>query len=143
MNIDPWNIFTSNFGQMPKPYTAFATLIDMALYLFVTIKVGHARTKHKVQAPSVDGPPIFQRVFRVQQNTLEQLALHLPLLWIAAYAMDDVFAAAFGSVWIFGRILYAIRYYDKAQRRTKGFIISMTANAILFIGCLASVIASF
>jgi hypothetical protein len=57
--------------------------------------------------------------------------------------MDDVFAAAFGCVWTFGRMLYALRYYQKAQRRFKGFIIGMTANAILFLGALAGTIASF
>ncbi len=142
MNIDPWNIFSADFGQMPKPYTAFVTLIDMAIYFAVTLVVGRARLKHKVQAPSIDGPPTFHRVFRVQQNTLEQLAQHLPLLWIAAFAMDDVFAAAFGSVWAFSRILYAMRYYDKASRRTKGFIIGIIANMILFLGAVTGVIAS-
>ena len=142
MNIDPWNIFTANFGQMPKPYTALVTLLEMALYMALTINVGRARGKYKVEAPSTDGPPKFMRIFRVQQNMLEQLALHLPLLWIAAFAMDDVFAAAFGCIWSFGRVLYAVRYYEKASRRTKGFMISMAANAALFIGSLAGVIAS-
>jgi glutathione S-transferase len=142
MNIDPWNIFTANFGQMPKPYTAFVTLIDMAIYFYVSFNVARGRGKHKVTAPSIDGPPAFQRLFRVQQNTLEQLVQHLPILWIAAFAMDDVFAASFGCIWSFSRILYAIRYYDKPNRRMKGFIIGMTANGILFLGCLAGVIGA-
>lgn len=143
MTPDPWNIFTHNFGTMPAPYTAFVTLLDMVLYFFVTFNVGRARGKYKVAAPSVDGPEVFQRIFRVHMNTLEQLAMHLPLLWMAAFAMDDVFAASFGSVWLLGRVLYARGYYRKAKSRSKGFFIGIFVNAILFIGTMAGAIASF
>jgi glutathione S-transferase len=143
MTPDPWHVLTANFGEMPKPYTAFATLLDMALYLFVLINVSRARTQHKIEVPKTEGPADFQRVLRAQINTTEHLVLHLPLLWIAAYAMDDVFAALLGFIWCFGRSLYAVRYYQKAGRRLKGFAISMLANLILLLGALAGTIASF
>jgi glutathione S-transferase len=143
MTLDPWNIFTATFGQVPKPCTAFMTLMEMALYFILSLNVAFARNKYKVEAPSVDGPIEFRRIFRVQMNMLEQLVFHLPLMWIAAYAMDDVFAASFGSVWLLGRVIYSMRYYKKATRRHKGFVISMTANAILLLGALVGTIASF
>jgi hypothetical protein len=74
---------------------------------------------------------------------VEQLILHLPLLWVAAFAMDDLFAASLGAVWAFGRVLYARGYYRKAKRRTMGFVIGMAVNALLFAGAVAGVIASF
>lgn len=143
MSVDPWHIFTTHFGLMPAPYTAFVTLLDMALYSIITFNVSRARGKYKVSAPNVDGPDIFQRIFRTQMNTVEQLVIHLPLLWIAAFSMDDVFAASFGAIWLFGRILYARGYYRKAKSRAKGFIISMFVNLILFCGAIAGTIASF
>jgi len=143
MPIDPWSVFTANFGTFPFPSTAFVTLVDMAIYFALTFNVGRARSKYKVQAPATDGPDAFQRVLRVQENTVEQLALHLPLLWIAAFAMDDIFAAAFGAIWAFSRVIYARGYYQKAKRRHKGFLIGMLVNIVLFIGALTSVIASF
>jgi glutathione S-transferase len=143
MTLDPWHVLTANFGQVPKPYTALATILDMVLYFVVTLRVMGARFKYKIEAPSIDGPLPFQRIFRVQQNTLEQLALHLPLLWIAAYAMDDVFAATLGLIWLFARVLYAARYYRKAGRRHKGFLIATLANLALFAGAVAGTIASF
>lgn len=143
MPLDPWSVFTADFGSMPKPYTAFATLVDMAIYFVITAKVGHARTKYKVPAPAIDGPEPFLRILRVQANTVEQLAQHLPILWIAAFAMDDMFAASFGAVWALARILYARGYYQKAKRRTKGFIIGMIVNGILFAGAVAGTIAAF
>jgi glutathione S-transferase len=143
MPIDPWSVFTANFGDMPKPYTAFATLIDMAIYFVLIWNVGGARRKYKIEAPATEGPDAFLRVLRVQTNTVEQLALHLPLLWIAAFAMDDAFAAAFGAIWALSRILYARGYYKKAKRRHKGFAIGMLVNLILFVGAAAGVVASF
>jgi glutathione S-transferase len=143
MPLDPWSIFTADFGGLPKPYTAFVTLLDMAIYFVIIANVGRARAQYKVKAPSTEGPDPFQRVLRVQVNTVEQLALHLPILWIAAFAMDDAFAASFGVVWALGRVLYARGYYQKAKRRTKGFVIGMVVNGILFVGALAGTLASF
>ena len=140
---DPWHIFTSDFGSVGKPYAAFVTLIDMAIYGVLTFNVGRARGKYKVQAPSTDGPEAFLRILRAQQNTVEQLVFHLPLLWIAAFAMDDIFAAAFGAIWALSRVLYARGYYQKAKRRAKGFIIGLIVNMILFAGAAAGVVASF
>jgi glutathione S-transferase len=143
VSLDPWNIFTASFGGVPKPCTAFVTLLDMMVYFAFMFNVGGARKKHKVAAPSTDGPEAFLRVLRVQENTVEQMILHLPLLWIAAYAMDDSFAASLGAVWAFSRILYARGYYDKAKRRTKGFVIGMLVNMVLLAGAMIGTMASF
>jgi uncharacterized membrane protein YecN with MAPEG domain len=143
MPIDPWHLFTVDFGAFPKPGTALVTLIDMAIYFAFTFNVGRARMKHKIDAPEMNGPEDFVRVLRVQANTVEQLVFHLPLLWIAAFAMDDAFAAAFGAVWALSRVLYARGYYKKAKRRHKGFVIGMIVNMILLIGAAAGVLASF
>lgn len=142
MTLDPWHIFTANFGHLPKPYTACVTLLDMLLYFILSFNVGRARATFKVRAPATDGPDEFQRIFRTQMNTMEQLVLHLPLLWIAAFAMSDVFAAAFGAVWWAARILYARGYYLKAKRRTKGFMIALLVNLILLLGAIAGTMAS-
>jgi len=142
MSVDPWNIFTGNFGTVGLPYTALVTLLDIGFFFFTTFKVAKARGKHKISAPFTDGPEEFLRVFRVQMNTLEQMMIHLPLLWISAFAMDDVFAASFGFVWLFSRIIYARGYYRKAKSRAKGFLLGMVMNAVLFAGAIAGVIAS-
>jgi hypothetical protein len=143
MPVDPWNLFSANFGMMPMPYTAFVTLLDMAVYFVIFMNVGRARAKYKVSAPSMEGPEAFQRILRVQANTVEQLVFHLPLLWIAAFAMDDMFAAAFGAIWALSRVIYMRGYYSKAKRRHKGFVIGMIVNAILLIASVTGVIASF
>jgi uncharacterized membrane protein YecN with MAPEG domain len=141
--MSAWSQLTYNFGEMREPYTAFVTLLDMVLYVVLTFNVGRARGKFKVDAPATDGPPEFRRIYRVQMNTLEQLALHLPLLWLAALSIGDGFAAIFGLVWVIGRTLYARDYYREAKLRARGFLVALGMNAILLIGALIGVLASF
>ena len=143
MLLDPWNVFASSFGSVPKPYTALATLLDLAIAFSLMVRVVYARKTYQVPHPSLDGPEAFVRISRVQANTIEQLVLHLPLLWIAALAMNDVFAASLGFVWALSRILYARGYYKKAKRRAKGIMIGLVVNALLFAGALAGTLASF
>ena len=122
------------------PLTALVTTLSLAVYLWVTLKVGGARAKHGVKAPNIDGPPEFQRVFRVQQNTLEQLALYVPVQWIFAAAWGDVAAAAVGALWPIGRILYALSYYQAAEKRGAGFGITFLSSAVLLIGSLVGAV---
>ena len=136
MTLDPWHVLTANFGEFPKPYTAFATLLDMVLYFIVILNVGRARFKYKVEAPSTDGPPTFQRIFRVQMNTLEQLVAFVPALWLFAVFLSPAWASTLGTVWIIGRVFYAIGYYRAAEKRGAGFVIAFGAFAILWLGAL-------
>ncbi len=143
MLLDPWNVFSSSFGLVPKPYTALATLTDLVLAFSLMVRVVYARKTHQIPHPSLDGPETFVRIARVQVSMIEQLVLHLPLLWIAAFAMNDVFSASLGFVWALSRILYARGYYKKAKRRAKGVMIGLVVNVLLFAGALAGTIASF
>ncbi|MBV8060667.1 MAG: MAPEG family protein [Alphaproteobacteria bacterium] len=143
MSLDPWHVLTANYGHIAYPGTAFVTLLDCFLYLILTYNVGRARMKFGVPATETGGPQDLMRIIRAHLNTLEQLAFHLPVLWVAALAVSDNFATLGGAVWLFARTLYAARYYQKANRRTKGFLISMIANMVLLIGAFCGVIASF
>ncbi|MDB9338105.1 MAPEG family protein, partial [Nodularia spumigena CS-589/07] len=64
------------------PWTGLITALTLLLYLFITINVGRARAKYKVLPPQMTGNPDFERVVRVQQNTLEQTVFFLPALWL-------------------------------------------------------------
>ena len=118
------------------PLTAIVTTLALLVYVWVSLKVGGARGKFGVKAPSVDGPPDFLRVFRVQQNTLEQLALFVPALWIFASFHGDMVAAIIGLFWPIGRILYALSYYAAAEKRFAGFGLTFLPSIILVLGGL-------
>ena len=78
----------------------------------------------------------FQRVFRVHMNTLEQLVVFLPALAIFASAWGDQATAIVAVFWPIGRVLYAVRYYQSADKRGPGFGISFLSSVVLLIGGL-------
>ena len=52
-------------------FTALVTLLAIGLYFFTGLQVGKARQTFGIKAPAITGNPDFERVFRVQMNTLE------------------------------------------------------------------------
>jgi glutathione S-transferase len=125
---------------MPYHYTALVTTLSLVTYFYTTAMVGRARGKFKLDAPATTGHPDFERVFRVQQNTLENLALFLPALWLFAVYVSDLWAAIIGAVWILGRFVYAQGYYAQASKRGTGFIVSLGASGVLVIGALIGIV---
>jgi glutathione S-transferase len=125
---------------MPN-YTAIVTLLALAFYFFTGIAVAKARVKFGLKAPAIVGHPVFERVFRIQMNTLEWMPLFLPSLWLCAIYVNDAGAATLGAVWIAGRILYYRGYAAAAEKRGTGFGIQALAAGLLFIGAFAGVAA--
>jgi uncharacterized membrane protein YecN with MAPEG domain len=116
------------------------TLVALLLYFVIVINVARARTKYKIAAPAVTGHPDFERVYRVQVNTVEQLIGFLPALWLFALYVSPSWASVFGTVWIAGRALYAVGYYRAAERRGAGFGISVLAFVALWLGAAWGVV---
>ena len=117
-------------------WTSHVTLLALLVYLWNTIEVGRARGKYGVSAPAVTGAPEFERAFRIQQNMVEQLVLFLPLLWLCAASLADIWAAVIGLVWVVGRVLYAFGYAQAPEKRGAGFGISMLACLALLLGVI-------
>jgi glutathione S-transferase len=113
---------------------SMATALALLMYLVFTVNVSRARTRYGIEAPAVTGNPAFERVFRVQQNTLEQLVLFLPALWLFARFMSETWAGIIGLVWIIGRLLYAWSYYRDAAKRGPGAGITVLCSIVLLAG---------
>ncbi len=124
---------------MPN-YTALVTLLAIVLYFYTGILVAKARMKYGVQVPATTGPPDFERVFRVQMNTLEWMPIFLPLLWLFAFYVRDWAAAVIGLVWLVGRILYIRGYTQAAEQRRRGFSIQAMASGALLVGALIGIV---
>jgi glutathione S-transferase len=122
------------------PFTALITLLSISFYFFTSIQVSKARVAFDIKAPTVSGNPDFERVFRVQMNTLEWMPIFLPSLWLFAFYISDALAAALGLVWIIGRILYLTGYSQAAAKRGLGFGIQGVAALLLWLGALGAII---
>jgi glutathione S-transferase len=115
---------------------AIITVLVIIEYMLFSFRVGMARGKYDVAAPATTGHEIFERYYRVQQNTVEQLIIFLPALWIFAQFTSVTGAAVLGTIFILARAYYAISYYADPEKRGPGFLIGFLANAILVVGSL-------
>ena len=102
------------------PAANFLAAIDTLLAVFVTFvlggRVGYMRGRHKIEAPATVGHPQFERAFRTHVNTVENLILFLPLLWIASIFYAGTLPFWFGIAWVVSRLIYAWGY---AQENTQ------------------------
>lgn len=121
-------------------YTSLVSLIAVGLYFSFALRVAMAHAKYGVKLPATSGQPDFERVFRIHMNTLEWLPTFLIPLWLSAFYLSDVGAAALGLLWIIGRILYAVGYGKAVERRLPGFFIQATACILLFVGGLVGIV---
>jgi glutathione S-transferase len=121
-------------------YTALVTCLTILAYFFIIFRVGKARATFGIKAPATTGNPDFERVFRVQMNTLEWMVVFLPSLWLFAIYISDPIAAVLGLVWIVGRILYLTGYSQAANKRELGFMIQGGATALLWLGALGAIV---
>ena len=121
-------------------WTSLATLIAVAYYLAIGLKVASVRTKVGIAAPAMSGNDELERALRVQANAVEFAPIFFPSLWLAAIWAQDGIAAVFGLVWVIGRLMYALAYWQQANKRTLGFTVQVIAASCLWLMALAGVI---
>lgn len=121
--------------------TAIVTCLAVMLYFYTTMQVSRARATYGIKAPATIGNPDFERVFRVQMNTLEWMPIFLPSLWLFALYLSDLFAALIGLVWIVGRVVYMSGYTQAASKRGSGFTIQTVAALLLWGGAIYGIVA--
>lgn len=124
-------------------FTALATLLMLAAYFWTSVLVGRARVKHGVKAPAVTGHEMFDRAYRCQMNTVEQMLQMLPALWLMAVWVGDTWAGLTGLVWVAGRILYVTSYMADPAKRGPGFILTVLPFAAAWTASLVAVLMTF
>jgi glutathione S-transferase len=108
-------------------WSAIVTILVILLYFYMGSVVGRMRGRHNVAAPAITGHPEFECAFRVHANTLEQLVVFLPLLWLATVLYRGLgwLPALFGLIFLIGRIVYMQRYMSEPKSRGPGILIGM------------------
>ena len=117
-------------------YVDIVTALALLQFIVFGFKVGSARGKYGVKAPAVTGNEIFERCFRVQQNTLEQLVVFIPGLYIFGRYVNPLWAAGLGLVYLIGREIYAATYVKDPAKRSLGFGLTFLPSVILVAGSL-------
>lgn len=115
-------------------------MLTVLQYLFFSTLVGQARGRYGVQAPAVTGNEQFERVYRVQMNTLELLVAYMPALYAAGWYWPSWIVAIGGGVFIVGRFIYWRAYVSDPKRRALGFVLSIAPIMVLAVAGIAGAV---
>ena len=113
---------------------AIVTGLAVLQCFFFAFQVGQARQKHGIDAPAISGNADFDRVIRVHGNTIEQLVIFLPGLWMFGYYVNAQVGAGIGVLFIIGRFVYRSAYLGDPKNRTAGFGIGALTMVVLVVG---------
>jgi uncharacterized membrane protein YecN with MAPEG domain len=125
-------------GKKIMPLAYYLAGVDTILACILTMAMGgwtgYLRGKHKIEAPAVVGHPQFERAHRTHMNTVENLVLMIPLLWIASVFYGGQLPFWLGLVWVVSRIFFAIGYAQTDPRlREPGVGLGFLALLGLFV----------
>jgi len=120
--------------------TVIVTFLVLAQYVLFGIQVGSMRGKHGVKAPATTGHEEFERMNRVHLNTMEQIVVFLPALWIHALYANPLWGAGLGLLFIVGRFVYRAEYLKDPGSRSPGFSMSFIPSAVLLIWALVAAV---
>lgn len=106
-------------------YVHIVAVLAVLQFFVFGILVGRSRAKYGVKAPATYGHELFDRAFRVHQNTLEQLVGFLPALLLASVYWSNALVAAVGAVYLVGRLVYRHLYLIDPAKRGPGFLLTV------------------
>lgn len=122
--------------------TAAVTVLAALICQWTAIRVGRVRRLVKIDSPAMTGAPELERALRVQGNTVEQIVLFLPLLWVAAlyFHATGWLVPGLGLIWCLGRIWYAVSYMASPQNRHLAFgLCALVSLALAVLGIIGLV----
>lgn len=125
------------------PFTSLAVCLIVLLQFWFMYVVGRERVRSKIKAPALTGDAGLERALRVQGNTIEQLAMFLPALWLSLPLLGDLLAALTAALWIGGRLHYAITYQRDPAARGPGFVLTLIALAVALTAALTGVLLTW
>ena len=125
--------------------TAAITILAALICLGTAILVARTRARHKIEVPAMSGDFKVECALRVQGNTVEQIVIFLPLLWVAAlyFHYTGWLVPLIGLCWCLGRVLFAFGYMAEPKKRGPGFVISVFSSLALAILAIIGVVQAW
>ena len=115
------------------PLIELVAALAVLQFLLFGAYTGKAREKSGLKAPAMTGDSGFERMYRVQMNTLEVMIAFLPALYLAALHWPVYVVAPLGAIYLVGRHLYWRAYVTDPAKRGLGFILSIIPTIVLVL----------
>jgi uncharacterized membrane protein YecN with MAPEG domain len=115
--------------------TAAVTMFAALICLGTAMLAARIRRKYRISPPAMTGVFEVECALRVQGNTVEQIVIFLPLLWVAAlyFRSSGLLVPLVGLIWCVGRVWYVFGYLNDPRWRLPGFAISILALLVLAV----------
>jgi len=113
------------------------SVVALLQFVIFGILVGRARGQYGIRAPATSGNEMFERLYRVQMNTLELLVVFVPAMYLAARYWPPAVIAGVGAIYVVGRIVYWQAYIKDPASRSFGFGLSAFPTLGLLFATLA------
>jgi len=120
-------------------YIELVASLAVIQFLAFGALAGRARRLSGLKAPAISGHEGFERMYRVQMNTLEVLVAFLPALFLSARYWPPTAIAALGFTYLIGRLIYWRAYVGDPSKRGIGFMLSIIPTILLAIFALLGV----
>ena len=120
-------------------YVELVAILAVIQFLAFGALTGRARRLSGLKAPAISGHEGFERMYRVQMNTLELLVAFLPALLLSAKYWSPVAIAALGFIYLIGRLIYWRAYVGDPSKRGLGFMLSIVPTILLVIFALIGI----
>jgi glutathione S-transferase len=121
-------------------YVSFAIVLALLEYFFFVVIVAAARDKYPINASATTGDLNFESIFRIQQNSLEQLVIFIPAIYLFGLYVHATTIAVIGLLFLIGRAIYYKAYITDPPTRTMGMVCGVASYAILLLGALIVII---
>lgn len=123
-------------------YVELVAIIAVLQFFFFGAMTGRARRHSGLKAPAMVGHEGFERMYRVQMNTLETLVAFIPALFIASNYWPALLVSGLGAVYLVGRLIYWRAYIVEPEKRGIGFMLSMLPTLFLIILSIVGIVMS-
>lgn len=123
-------------------YVELIVITAIIQFLFFGVMTGKARVKYGVKAPATTGEEGFERMYRVQMNTLELLVIFIPTIFIASNYWSPLLTSGLGLVYLVGRFIYWRAYVTEPNSRGMGFMLSLIPSMLLMILSVVGIMMS-
>jgi glutathione S-transferase len=120
-------------------YSIALILIALLQFIFFTGRAGFSRGKYDIKAPKTVGNERWERIYRIQQNTIEQLLIFIPGTVIFSLYVSATWVLLPGILFIVGRHIYSRLYLESPENRGPGMVLSFFSNIFLVIAGLVGI----
>ena len=121
-------------------YTTIATVVITFFMFYLTAAAGALRGKHGIEPPKMVGNADYEIAYRIQANSVEQLVMFMPIMWLGAYALGDSWGGAAALVWLIGRFAYARAMKSDPSKRGTGMVITSVPVIVLSIAIVVDLV---